>query len=63
MACHVKYSFCRCAQKCPQRQATLKERGGHLGQEHSGPLRPISMPGTVGSCVSGDMNIKSMGSG
>ena len=26
-------------------------------------LRPISMPGMVGFCVSGDMNIKSMGSG
>lgn len=62
MACQVLILQV-CPRSAPRGRQPSQERGGPRGQEHSGPLRPISMPGMVGFCVSGDMNVKSMGSG
>lgn len=49
--------------RVPPEAGNPSQEGSPLGQELSRPLRPISMPRMVGFCVSGDMNIKSMGSG
>ena len=56
-------SFCRWAPEVPPEPGHPHRRGEAIWARGTAGLRPISMPGMVGFCVSGDINIKSMGCG